>query len=186
METPRLILRKLTLNDAAAMFEYASARIVTKYLWWKPHKSSRDSRKRIRRAIEGRLTWGIVLKEENKLIGDIAFTRFEPWHNTAKFGYVLSPRYWNRGLATEAVKAIVKFGFTRLGLQKIYARCWAENRASARVLEKGGLQLEGTLRQDTFCRGKWHDIKVYSSLRNEFNKRRSYYSPIRMIKPRSR
>lgn len=67
----------------------------------------------------------------------------------------------------EAVRAVIRFGFVRMGLNRLQARCIAENTASARVMEKAGMSYEGTLRESEYVKGAYRDMKLYSILRRE-------------------
>ena len=73
-----------------------------------------------------------------------------------------------RGLAPEAVRALIRFGFERMGLNRIEARCIAGNTASARVMEKAGMTYEGTLREREKIQGELRNMKMYSVLRREY------------------
>lgn len=173
IETHRLILRKLTLNDAKDMFEYASDPEVAKYVTWNYHKSIEDSISFLKSVIQkyekkGVSEWGIVYKENNKLIGTCGYVWWLPAHARAEIGYALSRMYWNKGLMTEAVKEVIKFGFEKMALNRIEARCKMENIASQRVLEKLGFVFEGVMRSVIFAKGIYHDLKIYSILRQEY------------------
>jgi ribosomal-protein-alanine N-acetyltransferase len=174
LETGRLLLRKVTLDDAADIFEYASDPEVPKYMPWEPHRSIEDTldylahvMERYRQRQAG--PWGIVHKGDAKLIGTCAYGSWHQEHNRAEIGYVLSRRYWGQGYTTEAVRAIVGFGFQVMGLNRIEARCEVPNIASARVMEKVGMQFEGVLRQHVFAKGRYRDMKIYSILRSEWS-----------------
>jgi RimJ/RimL family protein N-acetyltransferase len=86
----------------------------------------------------------------------------------ADIGYELAPEYWSRGYATEAALAMVNFGFQTLKLHRISAWCIAANTASARVLEKVGMQLEGWLRENEYFKGRWWDTLLYGLLESEW------------------
>src|SRR5205814_6531002 len=109
-------------------------------------------------------TWGIVVKENGKLIGGCSIFG-EPEHARAEIGYVIARPYWGQGLVTEAVREMLRLGFDELGLNRIEARCRPENIGSARVMEKNGMTYEGTLREQMFVKGKYWDWKLYSILR---------------------
>ncbi|MDQ4002222.1 MAG: GNAT family N-acetyltransferase, partial [Actinomycetota bacterium] len=76
-----------------------------------------------------------------------------------------------RGLTSEAVRALISFGFEKMNLNRIEVRCIAENVASARVLEKAGMTCEGTLRQREYIKGAYRDIKLYATLKSEHRSR---------------
>ena len=86
----------------------------------------------------------------------------------ADIGYELAPEHWGRGYATEVALAMVDFGFRELGLHRISSRCIADNAASARVLEKVGLRLEGRLRENEYFKGRWWDTLLYGLLESEW------------------
>ncbi len=86
----------------------------------------------------------------------------------ATLGYCLSARAWGRGYATETARALVGFGFDVLLLHRIQAGCDPENAASARVLEKVGMTLEGRLRDDARIRGEYRDTLVFGILEHEW------------------
>ena len=86
----------------------------------------------------------------------------------ADLGYELDPAFWGRGYATEAVRALIDFGFGELNLHRIWAYCLDENQPSWRVLERLGFRLEGRLRENEFMRGRWWDSRVYGLLAAEW------------------
>jgi ribosomal-protein-alanine N-acetyltransferase len=115
--------------------------------------------------------WGVVYKGDHRLVGSCGFESRESGHARAALGYILSRKYWGRGLIPEAVRALIAFGFERMGLNRIEARCIAESIASARVMEKAGMIPEGTLRQRESIKGAHRDIKIYSILKSEVSRR---------------
>jgi [ribosomal protein S5]-alanine N-acetyltransferase len=176
LETERLLLRKMRLDDAEAMFAYASDPEVTRYVLWDTHHSIEDSESFLRFAIEGYEKgdfggWGVVLKDSGVFIGTCGLDAgYAPEHARAELGYVLSREHWGKGLMPEAARAVIAFGFGRMGLNRIQARCIAENTASARVMEKAGMTYEGTLRESEFIKGAYRDMKLYSILRREYRR----------------
>jgi ribosomal-protein-alanine N-acetyltransferase len=174
LETERLLLRKMRLDDAEAMFAYASDPEVTRYVLFETHRSVEDSESFLRLATEGYERgdfggWGVVLKDSGAFVGTCGMdVGYAPEHARAELGYVLSREHWGKGLMPEAVRAVIRFGFRRMDLNRIQARCIAENTASARVMEKAGMTYEGTLRESEFIKGAYRDMKIYSILRREF------------------
>jgi ribosomal-protein-alanine N-acetyltransferase len=176
LETERLILRKMVLNDAEAVFAYASNSEVSRYTLWETHRSIEDSRAFLEFATQkyengGEPDWGIVYRGNGCLVGACGLVNWEAEHARAEVGFVLSREYWGRGLMSEAVRAILRFGFERMNLNRIEARCIAENAASARVMEKAGMVYEGTLRQREYIKGAYRDIKLYAILKKGFSGR---------------
>ena len=172
LETDRLLLRKVTPEDAEAVFAYASDSEVTRYVAWDRHRSIEDSKVFLRYTLRkyesgGEPNWAIVYKGNQRFIGTCGFAGWEADHARAEIGYVSRREYWGRGLIPEAVRATIRFGFENMGLNRIEARCIAENTASARVMEKAGMLYEGTLRQREFIKGAYRDIKLYAILKSE-------------------
>lgn len=173
IETERLLLRKITFEDAADIYEYTSDKNVSKYVTWDRHASLMDTKGFIhyvnqQYAFKRLAPWGIELKENGKLIGTIDFVSWKPNHHTAEIGYAISRQYWGMGITTEAAKALIAFGFTKMELVRIQARCMVENIGSQRVMEKTGMSFEGIIRKGLYAKGKHHDLKLYSILLEEF------------------
>jgi ribosomal-protein-alanine N-acetyltransferase len=140
------------------------------------HRSVEDSDAFLRFAVEGYERgdvggWGVVLKDSGAFVGTCGVdVNYAPEHARAELSYVLSLEHWGKGLMPEAVRAVIRFGFGRMGLNRIQARCMAENTASARVMEKAGMTYEGTLREPEFIKGAYRDMKIYTILRREFRR----------------
>lgn len=149
IETSRLVLRRPRREDASAIFErYAQDPEVTRYLAWKPHDAIERTYAFLGRCETVLKTgeafpWTIVL-QRNGIIGMIELRLSG---HRAEIGYVLARSYWNRGYMTEAMQAIVKWTLAQPGIYRVWAFCDVENAASARVLEKAGMQREGILRR---------------------------------------
>jgi ribosomal-protein-alanine N-acetyltransferase len=176
LETPRLRLRKLKMEDAPDVFIYASDSQVTRHLRFAEHHSLADSRAYLERLLlrpdnSADLAWGIEAKETRRIIGGCRLN-CELENCRAELGYVLARKWWGQGLATEAVRAVLHFAFTQIRLNRIEARCFPEHTASIRVLEKCGFRFEAVLRQCEMIKGEFADLKVYSLLRDEFDPKR--------------
>ncbi|NMB81109.1 MAG: GNAT family N-acetyltransferase [Ignavibacteria bacterium] len=173
LESERLILRGFNENDIIDIFEYASIDKVTEFLPWNTHKSLDDTKAFLKMTKENfekhdNIDFAIVLKTENKVVGGISIRKWNNPNKCADIGYVLSPVYWGRGLITEAIKHIIKFGFEELNTNRIEAHCDENNIGSYRAMEKAGMKYEGTLREKTFMKGKFINAKFYSILKSEF------------------
>jgi len=150
VETLRLHLRRPVMTDAERIFQtYAQDREVTRYLEWIPH-SSVETTKQFIALCQERWTdsvafpYVITRKEDAELLGMI---EVRPRGHRANFGYVLARSYWGNGLMPEAIAAIVKITLEPPTVYRMEATCDAENKASARVLEKSGFLREGLLRR---------------------------------------
>jgi ribosomal-protein-alanine N-acetyltransferase len=178
LETDRLVMRMLSLDDAKDIFDYTSDPEFAKYLSWGPATSIDDSISFLsdamfRYQLGDVAGWGLVNKRDDKLIGTCGFTNWDPESKKAEIGYALAREYWGQGYITEAVKRAVRYGFESMELNRIEAMCDAQNVGSARVMEKAGMSFEGLLRHYGFWKGEYHDIKLYSILRGEFSELRS-------------
>ncbi len=163
----------MTLDDAEAIFAYASNPEVARYTLWDTHRSLEDSTAFLERVLGeygsgGEPVWGIVYKGDGRFVGTCGMLGISADHARAGLGYAIHREYWGRGLVPEAVRAMLRFGFERMSLNRIEARCIAENTASARVMEKAGMTCEGTLRQREFIKGAHRHIKLFAILRGEF------------------
>jgi [ribosomal protein S5]-alanine N-acetyltransferase len=168
------VLRKIRLTDAPDIFAYASDPAVARYTTWPPHPTVAATeafvREVLQRYAQGLVgPWGIVHRDDGRLIGSCGFAYVMAWHGRAEIAYALSRPYWGQGLMPEAVRAVFAFGFDTLHLNRIEARCELENVASERVMQKVGMQFEGVLRQHTQVMGSYRDLKLYSKLRSEWS-----------------
>ncbi|MFJ7746929.1 GNAT family N-acetyltransferase [Peribacillus sp. NPDC097295] len=173
LETERLILRKVTWDDIEDIHAYSSNEEVTKYVTWETHKTLADTKEFIEFAFtqyeNKRIApWGIQYKENGKIIGTIDFVSHHGGHHVAEIGYVLSQDYWGKGIMTEAANEVIAFGFDRMDVVRIQARCFVDNKGSSRVMEKTGMSFEGTMRKMMFVKGKHQDVNMYSILKEEF------------------
>jgi RimJ/RimL family protein N-acetyltransferase len=149
-ETSRLLLRLPTLDDAEPIFQkYAQDPEVSKYLFWRPHENIDTTTVFLHRCIqcwvdETAFPWIITRKNDNMLLGmiEMRIDRFR-----ADFGYGIARQYWGNGYTTEAAKVIIQWAFDQEGIYRVWAICDVENLASARVMEKAGMQKEGILRR---------------------------------------
>ncbi|MGH7771372.1 MAG: GNAT family N-acetyltransferase [Candidatus Binatia bacterium] len=149
LETDRLRLRRPVMEDAEAIFTYyAQDPEVTKYLTWRPSQSVEETRVHLLMCdaawSQGKtFQWAIIRKEDDQLLGTIGF-RVDG--HKLELGYVLAKVYWGVGYMTEAVRAAVEWALKEKDVYRVWAVCDIENQASARVMEKVGLQREGILR----------------------------------------
>lgn len=173
LSTERLLLRKMKVGDSFDMFEYACREDVTEFLLWKPHPSLAYTREYLQFVathyeIGDFFDWAIVWHEHEKMIGTCGFTRFDYTNNVGEIGYVINPIYRGMGVADEAVREVMRFGFERLKLNRIEAKFMEGNAASRRVMEKTGMTFEGFHRKAMKIKGKYETIGICSILRDEF------------------
>lgn len=150
ISTERLLLRKPVDGDAADIFErYAGDVDVTRFLAWPIHQSVEDTHAFLEFSKQEWERWPagpylICSPTDGSLLGSTGLAFETPYRATT--GYVLAKDAWGQGFATEAVIAMRKIA-ADLGVERLYAMCHPEHWPSRRVLEKGGFELEGTLRR---------------------------------------
>ena len=113
------------------------------------------------------IDFAMTLTETKELIGSIGL-QLTPAHRHAELGYFVGPDHWSCGYATEASRAILDFAFNTLGLHRVHVHHFAENTASARVVEKLGFQREGLARQHVYKDGQPIDIVLYGLLASQY------------------
>ena len=106
--------------------------------------------------------WGIALKESNQLIGTCGFNHWNKTHNRGEISYDLNRNYWSRGIMTEAVKEISKFGLEEMNMQRIQATIAVDNVASIKMIEKVGFEREGLMKNYGLLHKEIKDFYMYS------------------------
>ena len=171
--TDRLTLRKLLVTDYRDMYEYASRSDVTKYLTWHPHPDSAYTREYLQ-YIGGRYSagmfydWAVVYEPDCKMVGTCGFTSFNCVSDCAEVGYVINPDYWGKGIASEALERVLKFGFEELKLHRIEAKFMKDNERSRAVMERVGMTFEGYHREAMLVKGIYITYGVCSILASEW------------------
>lgn len=170
IKTERLSIRKFEIDDWKALHEYASDRNVMEYM---PEGvlSEEDSKEFVlKNNGKDARNFPVIITDENTLIGHIVFHRYFGEH-TYEIGWVFNPNYQNKGYASEAARAILKFGFEEMKLHRIIATCQPENTASYRVMEKIGMRREGYFKKCIPHDNEWWDEYYYAILQEEWNKK---------------
>ncbi len=174
IETPRLVLRRFDASDALDVQRLAGDRAIADTTLHVPHPYADGMAQAWiashapEREAGAAVTLAIMLRADQELIGAIGL-RLVAGCNKGELGYWVGKPYWNMGYATEAAAAIVAYGFGELGLNRISATHFARNAASGRVMQKIGMQLEGTARQATVKWDRYEDLVHYAILRDEFS-----------------
>jgi RimJ/RimL family protein N-acetyltransferase len=168
LTTARLVLRRFLLSDATTVQRLAGDREVADTTLAIPHPYPDGMAESWIAAHEGAWTRHegatlAITEAEAGLVGAISL-RIELPQRRAELGYWIGRPYWGHGYATEAVRAMLDFGFRRLSLHRIYAYHFVRNPASARVLAKAGMEHEGTLRGHFYRWGAPEDAAVWGRL----------------------
>lgn len=175
LSTERLILRPFSLADAPDVLCLAGDRDIASTTLNIPHPYEPGMAENWiathPEAFEqgDTVTFALVLRAGNAFIGAMGL-RLELEHRRAELGYWVGKPYWNQGFATEAARAVVRYGFEALGLNRIYASHLTRNPASGRVMQKLGMVYEGRLRQHILKWGVFEDLALYAILRNDDNR----------------
>ena len=177
VRTERLILRAMKVSDAEDMFDYAHREEVSRYLTWSPHPNLAHTKEYLTYIGQRYRTgdfydWAIEDAESHRMIGTCGFTCFDFASDAAEIGYVLHPDFRGRGLATEAVRAVLAFGFDELALHRISARYMVENERSRRLMERVGMTFEGVSRESEKIKGAYRSIGRCAILRQEYEEKR--------------
>lgn len=178
LTTERLIVRPFLERDYRDLHEYLSLKEIYQFEPGEPI-SLEEAKKIASERAMGTDFWAVTPKDnKKKLIGHVSFIQTEPkYFLTWEIGYIFNPSFQNKGYASEAARAIIKYAFTELGAHRIVGHCNPENIPSWRVLEKCGMKREGLLRKNAFFHkdrnGKplWIDSYEYAILAEDFSKR---------------
>ncbi len=173
IEGKQINLRKLKKSDAPSIFKNVNDKTITKFTTIPyPYrlKMAYDFIKMTHREMRKKKVFGlgIELKGTGKIIGMISLMKVDYENRNAEIGYWLGREYWGKKIMKEAVNLILRFGFKKLKLVRIYARVVHPNISSAKLLEKSGFQYEGRMRKTTLADGQWLDDLRYSILDEEF------------------
>jgi len=112
------------------------------------------------------IRWGISLKGEQDIIGTIGFNNFTKRHK-ANIGYDLQPDYWNKGIMTEALRAVINFGFNQLEINRMEAEVMQGNVNSEKLLLKLNFLKEGVLREWMLWNDNYYDMSMFSLLKSD-------------------
>lgn len=173
IETARLILRPFRPTDAQAVQALAGERAIADTTMNIPHPYEDGMAEEWIAGHEvaykegTAVTLAMVLRDDGSLIGAIGLT-VDRRSNKGELGYWVGKPFWNCGYATEAASALVAFAFDELRLNRIHAKHFARNPSSGRVMEKVGMLVEGTARQDMMKWGKYEDSVSYGILRDDW------------------
>ncbi|MEX1255436.1 MAG: GNAT family protein [Dehalococcoidia bacterium] len=171
--TERLVLRDFVADDWPDVLAYQRDPRYLRYYAWTDRTES-DVRDFVQMFLDHqeeqprrKFQLAITL-DGGRLIGNCGIRRKPENEWEADIGYEMAPEYWGRGYATEAAGAMVDFGFRELGLHRVSSWCIADNVASARVLEKVGLRLEGRQGENEHFKGRWWDTLLFGLLEDEW------------------
>ncbi|MBX7139996.1 MAG: GNAT family N-acetyltransferase [Chitinophagales bacterium] len=168
--TPRLRLRFIVPEDAESLLFLRSSEDVMHYIDKERMKTREDALALIQKMTDGihsgtGINWGISLLDDPALLGTIAFWRLIPENYRAEIGYMLHPDFQGRGLMSEAMTEVIRYGFEVMNLHSIEANINPGNEVSRKLLLKFRFQKEAYFRENYFFNGKFLDSEIYSLIR---------------------
>lgn len=176
IETKDLILRRFEFSDCEAMLKNWIADEKVQAMYFEPAYKTKEAVDELLskyiNAYESSdcYRWAIVLKKSGECIGQIAYFLVDSKNNFAEIEYCIGAAFQNNGFATQAAKAVIKYGFEKIKLHKVQICHTSKNPRSKRVIEKCALKLDGVLRDYFFVNGDYQDRLYYSILANEYEK----------------
>ncbi|MDO4940354.1 MAG: GNAT family N-acetyltransferase [Erysipelotrichaceae bacterium] len=170
IETERLLLRKVKLEDAQAIFDnWASDEETSRYVMWDKHVSLKETKNYVGKIVSNYkydfyFDWLVCLKEDDEPIGEISVVNFSLKQRICEIGYCYGKKYWNKGYASEALKAVIDYMFSETNIDKVYSRHLSNNEASGKVMKKAGMKYDGELENHAVDKltGQRVSIKYYS------------------------
>lgn len=170
-------LRTIRLDDYEAYFEFGSDPLNLKYVSWGPYTEIAMAKEKIQTVFLDRpskenlpIGYAITLKQSDKMIGIIDFNDYLERENAAEIGFILARKYWNMGIMTMCLEAMVKVGFSYQGLDKIIIAHIRENEASRKVILKNHFKYEYTEYQSAERNGIKYDVLYYSIYKDEYER----------------
>lgn len=175
LESDRLLLRRVTTDDADGIFTLRSNAETMKFIprpLAKTKEDAIDHVNMINEKIDNNtgINWTITLKNDPNFIGLIGLYRIEPENYRAEIGYMLLPEHHGKGIITEAVNLVNAYGFDELKLHSIEAIIDPENAASEALLKKCGFVKEAHILENEFFEDKFWDTVIYSLLERNFKR----------------
>ena len=174
LQTERLILKPLKIDDTRALFHYRSDERVFKYQSWRPTEKA-EAEAFIQKFAHGDFgapdTWyqmGLYLQQTSQLIGDIGLHFLDVPSQSVEIGFTVAPAYQRQGYAFEAVREMLNYLLETLEKHRVIASVDPRNTASIALLEKLGMRKEAHFRESLKVRGEWVDDVIYAILRNEW------------------
>ena len=174
LHTASLLLRPLQLEDSVAMFDIYADPETMKYWSSEPVSNYADAQKLVREDVDSMdegnsITLAITLQTTGQVIGKCILFRHSKSNRRAEVGFVLNRKFWRRGLAFEAVAALIHLAFEDLGLHRLEADTDTANAASLHLLEKLGFRREGLFRERWYVYGQWQDSVMLGLLKTDWS-----------------
>jgi len=175
LETENYNLRGMTREDIPELFTFLSDKETMKFITPHPVKTKAEVSEAVMDSLQNyneqkEIPWVIMDKKTGRLIGQFRFHKLHLWHSKTEMNVVISKEFQSKGVMTELMEKMLKFGFGTLGLNRIVGDIFAGNERSQKLLENYGFHKDGVMRQTDFDGEKYHDTVVYSMLKTEYDR----------------
>ena len=169
IKTENLIFRELTVDDIFDVYCLYSDPKVTRFDQGEPFTDIREAEELVSVFKESNrshhsVSWGVELKETNKIIGTCGFKNWDRLSHHSEIGGNISSKYWGNHYGTEILQFMLAYGFNRMNLNKIYAYTNTKNSSVLRLMDKYGFKQEGRLQEHQLLDSVYEDVNVYSLL----------------------
>lgn len=173
LNTEHLTLRRMAASDVQEVFDIRSHSEAMKYSARPLAQNEQYAADHIRQVNEAidqskAIHWAITLKGQQALIGMLGLVRIQPRNFRAEVGYILHPRFQQKGIMQEALAAVLDYGFLRVGLNSVIAVVDPANSRSIHLLKKFDFTQEAHLKENIFVEGKFRDTLIYSLLQRHY------------------
>ena len=167
LETERLILRPLTLDDFEAVHSWASNPENVRYMFWGPN--TEEQTKEFLGITKAGKDFAVVLRESGQVIGSCGIYP-DSANDKAELGWILHKDFWKQGFGVEICGELIRYGFKDLNLRRLFAPCAAVNYGSYRIMERNGMRREALHKKAFWARidKEWVDEVVYAILAEEY------------------
>lgn len=175
LRTARLTLRRFILDDAQAVHDsYTSDEHVAKYHDMDAHMSVEDTSEMLIESIadyDNLQNYYWAVEYDGIIVGEINFFDIDNEQGKCEVGYTVGSKWWNHGIATEALAEVIRFAFAEVNLNKVFARTDPVNISSCKVMQKNNMKQEGLFREDKVRKdGTRRDTVFYAALKREWMK----------------
>ena len=173
LATERLCLRQILASDLEDFYALRENDAVRRYIQ-RPPQTIEQVQEILQKTLSSHannesISWAICFPDQPKLIGVMGFWRSTREHHYAEIGYSLLPEFWGKGIASEAMLPILKYGFEQMRLHRVEADVDPANAASVRLLEKFGFVREAHFKENYFYDGRFFDSFIFSLLRTSWS-----------------
>jgi RimJ/RimL family protein N-acetyltransferase len=173
LETDRLSLRMMTVDDVDDITAYQSLEVVCRHLLFEPRTRDEVAQKVAEHAAATTLAgdgdyWQLAVERAGRVIGDVYFTIRSVEHETGEIGWTLHPEFGGRGFMTEAARAVLAVAFDTIGLHRVIANLDPRNTASIALCRRLGMREEAYHVEDYWSKGEWTDSGIYALLAREW------------------